>query len=85
MIQRAGSRINDPDFMTNGYDSFREAMGGGVDYTFNWFFIDRDDIGYQHSCRCPQRAQGVDPYLPAWGTATTTGRAGFRWRPSRTI
>jgi hypothetical protein len=54
--------------MTNGYDSFRTAMGEGVDYTFNWFYIDADDIGYQHSCRCPQRAQGVDPYLPAWGT-----------------
>ena len=54
--------------MTNGYDSFRHAMGEGVDYTFNWFYIDDADIGYQHSCKCPQRAQGVDPYLPTWGT-----------------
>jgi hypothetical protein len=42
-------------------------MGGGVDYTFNWFYIDATDVGYQHSCKCPQRAAGVDPYLPAWG------------------
>jgi acyl-homoserine lactone acylase PvdQ len=65
---RGFRRINDPTFVTNGYDSFRTAMGEGVDYTFNWFYIDAKDIGYQHSCKCPQRAQGVDPYLPAWGT-----------------
>ncbi len=54
--------------MTNGYQSFRQAMGTGVDYTFNWFYIDSKDISYQASCRCPQRAQGVDPYMPVWGT-----------------
>src|SRR5207247_2241874 len=36
--------------------------------TCNWFFVDGKDIGYQHSCKCPQRAPGVDPYLPVWGT-----------------
>jgi acyl-homoserine lactone acylase PvdQ len=60
-------KINDPDFMAGGYEAFREALGGGVDYTFNWFYIDAEDIGYQHSCKCPKRAPGVDPYLPAWG------------------
>jgi acyl-homoserine lactone acylase PvdQ len=60
--------VNNPNFMTDGYNSFRQAMGTGVDYTFNWFYIDAKDIGYQHSCKCPQRAQGVDPYLPVWGT-----------------
>ncbi len=64
---RGFRRINDPTYMTNGYDSFRQAMGDGVDYTFNWFYIDQRDIGYQHSCKCPQRAQGVDPYLPVLG------------------
>lgn len=64
---RGFRRINDPATMTDGFESFRSNMGGGVDYTFNWFFIDSNDIGYQHSCKCPQRAQGVDPYLPAWG------------------
>src|SRR5581483_3273704 len=61
-------RVNNPNFMTNGYASFQQAMGDGVDYTFNWFYIDGKDIGYQLSCKCPQRAQGVDPYLPTWGT-----------------
>jgi hypothetical protein len=64
---RGFRRINDPSFMAGGYDAFRATMGTGVDYTFNWFFIDSDDIGYEHSCKCPQRAPGVDPYLPAWG------------------
>ncbi len=63
-------RINDPTFMTNGYASFQQAMGGGVDYTFNWFYIDSTDIGYQHSCKCPQRPAGTDPYLPVWGDGT---------------
>jgi hypothetical protein len=64
---RGFQRVNDPDFMAGGFEAFRTAMGAGVDYTFNWFFIDGRDIGYQHSCKCPQRAAGVDPYLPAWG------------------
>jgi acyl-homoserine lactone acylase PvdQ len=61
-------RVNNPADMTNGFSDFRTNMGSGVDFTFNWFYVDADDIGYQHSCKCPQRAQGVDPYLPAWGT-----------------
>ncbi len=61
------SEINNPDFMAGGYPAFQQAMGRDVDYTFNWFYIDGANIGYQHSCRCPKRAQGVDPYLPAWG------------------
>jgi acyl-homoserine lactone acylase PvdQ len=60
-------RMNNPSQMTQGYNSFRQNMGTGVDYTFNWFYIDSKDIGYQHSCRCPQRASGVDPYMPTWG------------------
>jgi acyl-homoserine lactone acylase PvdQ len=80
---RGFSRINNPDFMVDGYDSFRQAMGTGVDYTFNWFYIDVNDIGYQHSCRCPQRAQGVDPYLPAWGDGRFdwTGFIGLSQQP----
>ncbi len=61
-------RVNNPADMTNGFADFRTNMGSGIDFTFNWFYVDANDIGYQHSCRCPQRAQGVDPYLPAWGT-----------------
>jgi acyl-homoserine lactone acylase PvdQ len=60
-------RVNDPEAMAGGFDAFRTVMGTGVHYTFNWFFVDARDIGYQHSCLCPARAAGVDPYLPAWG------------------
>ncbi|HET7486335.1 MAG TPA: penicillin acylase family protein [Acidimicrobiales bacterium] len=59
-------RLNDPAYVT-GFSSFRQAVAG-IDYTFNWFYVDDHDIGYQHSCKCPQRAAGVDPDLPAWGT-----------------
>jgi hypothetical protein len=61
-------RVNDPAYMAGGFAAFRQAMGTGVDYTFNWFYVDARDIGYQHSCRCPRRAPGVDPAQPAWGT-----------------
>lgn len=65
---RGFMQVNDPEFMADGVDAFRRAFGQGVDYTFNWFYVDADDIAFQVSCRCPQRAAGVDPYLPAWGT-----------------
>ena len=61
-------RMNNPADMTNGFADFRSNMGTGIDYSFNWLYIDGNDIGYQHSCKCPQRAQGVDPYMPVWGT-----------------
>ncbi len=61
-------QVNDPGFMAGGFESFQKAFAEGVDYTFNWFYVDADTIGYQHSCKCPARARGVDPYLPAWGT-----------------
>ena len=61
-------RINDPDFMSRGDDvtDFREAFFG-VDFTFNWFYVDDDDIAYQHSCRCPLRDPATDPDLPTRG------------------
>jgi acyl-homoserine lactone acylase PvdQ len=74
-------RLNDPAFMAGGFPAFREAVAG-IDYTFNWFFVDDTDIGYQHSCRCPQRAAGVDPDLPAWGTGAWDWQ-GWVPRPSQ--
>ncbi len=60
--------LNDPRFMAGGFDAFREATGEHIDYTFNWFYVDADDIGYQHSCLCPLRDPRVDPYFPTWAT-----------------
>lgn len=60
-------RLNDPNTMHGGLEAFRDATGGGIDFTFNWFYVDATTIGYQHSCRCPKRAAGVDFDLPVWG------------------
>ena len=65
--------INDPAFMADGPEPFREAMSR-LDYVFNWLYIDRDNIAYQHSCLCPQRAAGTDPLLP------TLGDGRFDWQ-----
>lgn len=77
------SKINNPRFMSGDVDAFRRAMGTGIGYTFNWFYIDADDIAYQHSCKCPDRAEGVDPYLPVWGTGEFDheGYLGFAQQP----
>ena len=60
-------RLNNPEYMSGGWESFRNAVSA-IEYTFNWFYIDKADIGYQHSCLCPERSASVDPYLPVWGT-----------------
>jgi acyl-homoserine lactone acylase PvdQ/putative cell wall-binding protein len=59
-------RINDPDFMTEGVESFNRAFDG-VDFTFNWFYIDTEDIAYRHTCLCPIRDPATDPDLLTWG------------------
>jgi len=61
-------KLNDPDQMRPGFSAFRDATGAGIDFTFNWLYVDGAHIGYQHSCKCPLRAKGVDPALPTWGT-----------------
>jgi acyl-homoserine lactone acylase PvdQ len=60
-------RINDPDYMTAGVGAFNSAFDG-VDYTFNWFYVDTEDVAYKHSCKCPIRDPRSDPDLPTWGT-----------------
>jgi acyl-homoserine lactone acylase PvdQ len=60
-------RINDPAYMSDGVESFKTAFDG-VDYTFNWFYVDQTAIGYKHSCKCPIRDPRTNPDLPTWGT-----------------
>lgn len=62
-------RLNDPKYMKGGYDAFRNAAHG-IDYTFNWFYVDATTIGYQHSGKVPLRAKGVDPDLSTIGDGT---------------
>jgi len=59
------ARINDPDF-TRDVESFQRAFDG-VDYTFNWFYVDDRDISYFHSGLLPLRAPGVSADLPRFG------------------
>jgi acyl-homoserine lactone acylase PvdQ len=86
-IESAGgfSDFNNPDKMRNAADFQRAASKIG--YTFNWFYIDDQDIAYYNSGNNPARPAGVDPLLPTWSrfewkgldpddnTATYTGFA----------
>ena len=45
-----------------------------INFLFNWFWNDEQDIAYLQSGWFPLRAPGTDPSLPTWGT----GR--FDWR-----
>jgi acyl-homoserine lactone acylase PvdQ len=47
--------------------SFQQAMGE-LNFTFNWFYADRDAIAYKLSGDYPQRAAGIDPDLPYFAT-----------------
>ncbi|HEU5034643.1 MAG TPA: penicillin acylase family protein [Mycobacteriales bacterium] len=61
------ARINNPDY-THDASDFEKAFAG-VDYTFNWFYADDRDIAYKVSGLLPQRAAGVEPDFPRWGSA----------------
>ncbi len=81
---RGFRRINDPTFMANGYASFRQAMGAGVDYTFNWFYIDQQGHRLPALLQVPAARPGRRS-LPAdaGATASSTGRASSRSPRSR--
>jgi acyl-homoserine lactone acylase PvdQ len=60
-------RLGNPDVVHDAA-GFRDAVSA-IDYTFNWFYVDDQDIAYYSSGRLPLRAQGVDGHLPRWGDA----------------
>jgi hypothetical protein len=61
-------------------DSFFEAFSH-ITGTFNWLYLDSENIAYFNSSLLPIRADGIHPDLPQWGTGefdwqqTGTGRA----------
>lgn len=59
------ARFNDPGYVHDA-DSFQKAAGA-IDYTFNWFYVDAQDISYYSSGRLPIRSDEVDFDLPHWG------------------
>jgi acyl-homoserine lactone acylase PvdQ len=63
---RAFSDLNRPSKVRNVSD-FQRVMSK-VNFTFNWFYADNQDIGYFNSGDNPERAPGADPDLPNWGT-----------------
>jgi acyl-homoserine lactone acylase PvdQ len=59
-------RLNDPNFV-RGPRSFRKAVGG-INFLFNWAYIDANDIAYQLSGAHPVKAKGTSPDFPILGT-----------------
>jgi acyl-homoserine lactone acylase PvdQ len=59
-------RLNDPSFVHDP-QTFREAVDG-INFLFNWSYIDADHIAYQLSGWHPQRADGTSPDFPILGT-----------------
>ncbi len=56
--------FNDPGFVHDAA-SFQRAASD-VDYTFNWFYADADDISYYSSGLLPRRSTKVEADLPHW-------------------
>src|SRR3954469_1986103 len=60
--------LNDPT-QVHDPQSFRQAVGG-INFLFNWGYIDADHIAYQLSGWMPQRAKRTSPDFPVLGTGT---------------
>jgi acyl-homoserine lactone acylase PvdQ len=59
-------RLNDPTFVHDP-ESFRQAVDG-INFLFNWSYIDSDHIAYQLSGWHPVKSRGVSPDFPVFGT-----------------
>ena len=59
--------LDDPSRVHDA-DSFMRAASG-IQYAFNWYYVDDRDIAYYSSARLPRRASGTDLDLPRWGSA----------------
>jgi acyl-homoserine lactone acylase PvdQ len=63
---RAFADLNRPSKVQNVQD-FQHVVSK-INFTFNWFYADDQDIGYFNSGDNPERAAGADPDFPNWGT-----------------
>ncbi|MFL5846857.1 MAG: penicillin acylase family protein [Solirubrobacteraceae bacterium] len=59
-------RLNDPTFVKDP-QTFRQAVGG-INFLFNWAYIDTDNIAYQLSGAHPVRSKGTSGDFPVLGT-----------------
>ena len=57
-------QLNDPGSVRDAA-SFQKAAGN-IDFTFNWFYADDQDISYYSSGLLPIRSDKVEPDLPHW-------------------
>jgi hypothetical protein len=60
------SALNDPNAVRDAR-SFQRAASD-INFAFNWFYVDADDIAYYQSGWYPKRARGTSPDFPIWGT-----------------
>lgn len=59
-------QLNEPGVVT-GVDGFKRAVKN-INFSFNWAYIDSENIAYALSGAYPQRARGVSPDFPVLGT-----------------
>jgi acyl-homoserine lactone acylase PvdQ len=67
--------FNNPDLMENAAEF--EAAASKIDYTFNWFYADSEDIAYFNSGANPVREDSTDPNLPINGSDVNNLWQGF--------
>jgi acyl-homoserine lactone acylase PvdQ len=60
------SQLNDPNFIT-GPQQFEQAASK-INFTFNWAYVDANNIAYYLSGAYPQRAPQTSPDFPILGT-----------------
>ena len=60
------SQLNEPGVVT-GVAGFKQAVSD-INFTFNWAYVDAEDIAYALSGAYPQRAKGTSPDFPVLGT-----------------
>ena len=65
-----GSVLAFLDMNSNEMDNVQEfqAAMAKVTMSFNAVYVDDEHIAYVHAGAYPQRASGIDPMLPSWGT-----------------
>jgi acyl-homoserine lactone acylase PvdQ len=60
------AQLNEPGVLT-GVAGFKKAVSN-INFTFNWAYADSEQIAYALSGAYPQRARGVSPDFPVFGT-----------------
>jgi acyl-homoserine lactone acylase PvdQ len=59
-------QLNEPGVVT-GVSGFKQAVSN-INFTFNWAYVDSENIAYALSGAYPQRAKGTSPDFPVMGT-----------------